>query len=482
MPGRIDSESVERGAQLGRPSASLTVRGAAVFIALGWAGCAERPLPEIPAVPVSGWEYVEGLEPEGGPGLSAVQREQLGSAWDLLEAGGLRQTSETLELLLVQVPEDPGVLAASGFFELRRGRPEQAEHRFERSLSSDPDNALAAVGSVLAILDSGDAEALFRRLRRLEAIQPDGPAVREILPRVTSEVAETRLLEAREAARSGGAGPAVSEAYRAVLEAMPESSDLVFEAAQAAAAAGEGEQARNWFEQVMRDPAAGERQALTAAIAAADLLAEAGRVSESLARLDRIRADADLERHPDLQEQVSGLADRLAYARFTERYDRIRETERGTREQLAAALVLVLGIPERSAGERPIVIAVDLERSWAADQILEAVSAGYLRVFPDNTFKPRDYVTRAELAEALAAALGALDREAFRSAGESARNQSVADVAEGHRQRAAIALAVKLGLLALDEGSFRPLDFASGAEMLRSVEALGRRLGRSVGS
>ncbi len=483
----VDSEGVERlpepfrrhvrrGLPARRGGSGRLVAAVSLLVA---AGCAERVLPEIPVAPVTGWNYVESRRPAGGADLTAPQQETLETGWAWLLAANLREAEGALQPLLAEAPEDPGVLAASGYLELRRGRPELAEPLFDEALARDAGSALAALGGVLTALGSEDRETLYSRLRRLEAIEPEAPAVVELLPDVVREVADSRLAAARDAVRAGAAGSEIAEAYAAALEAVPDSIDLVFEAAEAAAAAGGGEQARRWFEQVARDPDAGEREALTASIEVARLLAESGRVAEGLTRIDRIRADARLGRQPDLRERARELADRLAYARLTERYDRIRETERGTREQLAAALVLALGIPDPDTGGARVVIAVDLERSWAADQILAAVGAGYLRLFPDNTFKPRDYVTRAELAEALDAALAALDRAAWRDAGEGASELEFNDVPRGRRTSGAIDRAVGLGLLAAPGGAFRPLDFASGAEIVRAVEALRDRLGRS---
>ena len=468
----------------GGPPRAVAARRLALVLGLagGLAGaCAEKPLPEIPAMPVAGWEYVAELEPDGSA-LPPAARDRLGTGWEQIRTGRLREAEGVLASLLAEFPDDPGVLAAAGYLELRLGRPEGAEPRFEAALDRDPASAFAALGSVLVRLDGGDADAdeMFPRLRRLAALSPDSPAVAALLPDVEREIADRRLDRAREASSAA----AVVEAYRAALEVIPESSDLVFEAAEAAAAAGDREQALAWFGQVADDPGAAQRDALVSAIGAARLLADAGRLTDSLARLDQARGSPELASHSDLEDRVRELSDRLAYARLTERFDRIRETERGTREQLAAVLALELGIPEAGAGgtngDPGIVIAVDLERSWAADQILAAVGAGYMRIFPDNTFKPRDYVTRAELAESLAAALAALHPGRHRAALRQAGDVALEDVPEGHRQRDVVALAVGLGLLSGSEGRFRPRDFASGADILRAVRSLKEQFERGA--
>ena len=312
-------------------------------------------------------------------------------------------------------------------------------------------------------------------------MDPDASLVSERLPGLALEVAENRLARAREFARSDARDPSIAEAYRAALEAMPDSADLFLEAAEAAAAAGDRRSAREWFETVASNSSASKRQALVAGVAVAELLADERRFTESLTRLDRILADDAVRDFADLLDRAEDLGRRLEVAKLSELYGRIREAERVTREQLAALLAAEIGAPDgddsRSADP---VIAIDLERSWAASLIQTAVGAGYLRLYPDHTFKPRGLVTRAELAESLAAAFGRFDSEARRSAVDESSRLEMSDVPPGHRYREAAAIAAKLGLLGVsDGGMFRPLAFASGAEAVRAVHTLRDLLGRS---
>jgi len=302
--------------------------------------------------------------------------------------------------------------------------------------------------------------------------------VAERLPGLALEVAENRLSRARELARAGESG-SVAEAYRAALEAMPDSADLFLEAAEAAFAAGDRQSAREWFETVARSPAASKRQALLSGLAAAELLADGRRFTESLTRLDGVLRDPALRGFADLVDRAEGLERRLEVARLSERYTTIREAERITREQLAALLAAEIGEPDDDRNTDP-VIAIDLERSWAASLIQTAVGAGYLRLFPDHTFKPRGLVTRGELAESLAAVFGKFDPEALRAAAADSSRLDLSDVPPDHRYREAVAIAAQLGLLRVsDAGTFRPLAFASGAEAVRAVRTLRDLLGRS---
>ncbi len=443
------------------------------------AGCASTPPPEIPLVPLDEWAYVEDRAPVPGPDLTEGAARDLGESWALIVAGRLGEADLRLAPLRTLASGDPGVLAAAGFLALRSGDRPGAGELFERALAAAPDDVLASLGDLLLVLDIEDQELLFTKLKRLSELDPDASVVSERLPGLALEVAENRLSLARERARAGESGPSVAEAYRAALEAMPDSADLFLEAAEAALAAGDRASARHWFETVAANPAANRRQALLSGLAAAELLADGRRFTESLTRLDGILRDPALHGFADLVDRAAGLERRLEVARLSERYATIREAERVTREQLAALLAAEIGEPDDDRNTDP-VIAIDLERSWAASLIQTAVGAGYLRLFPDHTFKPQALVTRAELAESLAAVFGKFDPAALRAAAEDSARLDLSDVPPDHRYREAVAVAAQLGLLRVsDAGAFQPRAFASGAEAVRAISTLRDLLGRS---
>ena len=451
------------------------------WFAVAWlgAGCASEPLPEIPVVPLDSWSYVEEQAPVPGPELSEAAARGVGETWAFIVAGRLGEADRLLAPLRAEAPGDPGILSAAGFLALRSGDIPGAGELFDRALAAAPDDVLASLGAVLLVLDSDDQELLFTRLRHLAGLDPDAAVVSERLPGLALEVAENRLSRARELARSDEPDAPVAAAYRAALEAMPDSADLFLEAAEAALAAGDRSSAREWFETVASSAAASRRQALAAGLSAAELLADERRFTESLTRLDAILGDPAVRGFADLLDRAADLERRLEVARLSERYARIREVERVTREQLAALLAAEIGEPERDRNTEP-VIAIDLERSWAASLIQTAVGAGYLQLYPDHTFQPRGLVTRAELAESLAAAVGRFDPEALRSAAADGARLELNDVPPDHRYRDVVAVSVQLGLLRVSEGGmFRPRAFASGAAAVRAVGILQDLLGRS---
>ena len=75
--------------------------------------------------------------------------------------------------------------------------------------------------------------------------------------------------------------------------------------------------------------------------------------------------------------------------------DTFRPERAVTREETVTILARGLGLPEPS-GEMPEFADASEISPWAADSVAAAVSAGLVRGYPDNTFRPGRTVTRAE--------------------------------------------------------------------------------------
>ncbi len=444
------------------------------------AGCAARPLPDIPVAPFSHWFYADGTDPgDFGALPDADARADALALWQDIRTGRLGAAARLLADLEAQTPksaENVALLALAGYLDIRRGRLGEAETHFARAVQLDAADPFALLGPSLLALEQNDHEAALVRLRRLEAAAPDAPVVVERLPGLTLDVAESRLGEARRLAREGNAtGDQVVEAYRNALELIPEAGDLHLEAADAARAAGAPGAARDWYDLAASgSSAAGETLGIR--VAAAEAALAAGDAEGAANRLRRLESHPEIDRFPDIRERTAELSSRIERARLPAAYRRIRESERVSREELAALLAGELGSREASAP----VIAIDIERSWAAGLIRDAVAAGYLSLFPDHTFQPRGLVHRTALAESLARALRVHDPQAFREAARASRDRRFSDLAETHPQRDAAAIAVELGLLEVEGGDrFAAREFASGAEAVRAVFALRDLLGRS---
>jgi hypothetical protein len=115
---------------------------------------------------------------------------------------------------------------------------------------------------------------------------------------------------------------------------------------------------------------------------------------------------------------------------------------------------------------RSIVQFIDLSGHWAENAVYAAVSAGFVKGYPDATFKPDANVTRAEFAVMLAQALGlkAGDKSDFKD------DSSIAGWARGY-----VAAAAAAGWInGYADGSFKPNQMISREEMAVIIARAGK--------
>jgi hypothetical protein len=101
---------------------------------------------------------------------------------------------------------------------------------------------------------------------------------------------------------------------------------------------------------------------------------------------------------------------------------------------------------------------------------------GVITAFPDDTFRPRQPVTRAELATYVVRAMG-LAGEAVRRANEPLRVPDAGDVPAEHRGSVVVALERRL-LTPASDGAFRPARPATRGDAVLALNALMEALGR----
>jgi len=102
-------------------------------------------------------------------------------------------------------------------------------------------------------------------------------------------------------------------------------------------------------------------------------------------------------------------------------------------------------------------------------------SKGFITAYPDNTFRPRAPVSRAEMAELVARAAG-LDQEALGKRGSPIEAQDAGEIKPEHRGYVALALERKI--LRPIEGRVRPNDPATRLDAAVALDAVMNLLGR----
>jgi tetratricopeptide (TPR) repeat protein len=416
---------------------------------------------------VPAWSYAAGQFPEPPATLSASEQTTFEHGWHALTTDNLELAARTLEGLARERRGDPSVEAALGYVDLRTGDRRAAENRFEAALDKDPTLGAAQAGWSLTALAAGDNEAAFARLKSLARDHPDNPLVREFLPELQLELAETRLQQGR-SLRQEGHYQEAAEVYRQAIEIAPGASGLYIELASAEVAAGEFQNAAEHAAQAIElDP---------------------GNVEAYRIRGDALRQVGDLEfaleayrqamlRSPD-DSQLAALYQetRRAFEResLPSQYFSIAESARLSREGLAALLFVKLRPAFDDASGRSDVIITDISDSWARQAIRDVVAARILDVYPNHTFQPQALVRRADLAVAFANAMRAL---APGDTPERPPTVAIADVPPNNLNYPPVALSVSLGLMATDRaGDFEPQRVVTGAEAIAAADALARRL------
>ena len=170
-----------------------------------------------------------------------------------------------------------------------------------------------------------------------------------------------------------------------------------------------------------------------------------------------------------------------------------------TRGELGVMLAVELGLdPDRlgwASDQAQVLVPPDVQGAWGERWLRAAVLRGSLRPFPDGSLHLGDPVTRGLLALTLASVqrgLGSAGPAAEIPAGpDSTATPPVArdprsgpalsfpDLGPHHYLRRAAEQAVRLGLPTHSGGSFDPEASASGTDVLRVLEQLARRAGRT---
>jgi tetratricopeptide (TPR) repeat protein len=416
---------------------------------------------------VPDWDVVEGIGLQAPSDLPDSERRKFDRGWESLRSGRLDTAVSDIESLARRYETSPEVATAAGFLDLRLGKPEDAERKFQAALRTEPELGPAQSGYFLVALQSGNEERAFERLLRLEESFPQHQLVDRHAAGLRVNVAESRLAAAREKMRERKYEEAAAQ-YMKALEVAPQAGSLYLETAEAELAAGDASRAAIHARRAAElEPqnADAHRVLGEASLRSGDLSAAA----EALQIASALRP-GDAALRSELQEVERERRETTLPAE----YESIRDADRLTREQLAALLYVDLREAfEASTSDSASVIATDVQESWASEYIFGTVRAGVLEVFPNHTFMPTAFVDRLELASALSRALEKLAPESFGAARGTAMRQEFSDLAPQNPEYGAAALSVSLGLIAPGEGgAFEPRRIVTGPEATSAVAAL----------
>lgn len=424
------------------------------------ASCAPTAPPAtVPTAPV----YPDFVYPTPPPATPKATVDRLARGWRLLQANDLSAADREFGAILKTAAGFAPAAAGAGYVALARQRPDEALPRFEAALPADLPYAPALVGRGLALLAlSRDEDALAS----FELAHAADPALPELTGRIETlrvRVAQDRVGRA-ERATAAGRWDEARAAYRAAIDASPESAFLHRDLALMERKAGRTDEALIQA----RAAVALDADDARSQVIIGEILAERGDLDGALAAYRRAAA---LEPTAAVETAIARLRDRLRDAALPAQYRGIGARPQATRGDVAALLGVRLGAVLNRAPQRQVVVT-DVRGHWATPWIETVTRAGAMEVFPNYTFQPAAPLRRGDLADTASRvlALVAPSNPAAAQAWERA-SVTISDVPAGHLAYPAVRRVVAAGVLPLRGGAFNLLEPVSGAE---AIEAVGR--------
>ena len=431
-------------------------------------GCA--PKREYRPVTVPEWDAVTDLRPELPESFSDRDSRRFVEAWASVARGELGAAAQVFDRLKRSHPTSLELSVAQGLIELRTGNTLKAQSLFQAAAADSPGMVAAHGGSFLTALALDDEDGAYRELLAIERSDPSHPLVQKHLMSYQLSMAERHLQTARRSMQERSYQRAV-EAYARALDVAPEAGALYLEAAEAALAA---EEPRVAVSHATKSAVELDRDSPEALQVLASAYEDDGRLEDAIQALERAERlrPGDVE----LSARLRRLVSRFERTNLPPEFERIREAEQLTREQLAALLYVSLSDRLEEIDVEDNVLATDINESWADVFIRRTVAKRILEVYPNHTFQPTAYVSRIELANALAMAYRRLRPDEY-SRSLASVEARFSDLPPENVNHQAAALSVHLELLGtVEDDAFEPGRLVNGMEASNAVDALAEKL------
>lgn len=436
----------------------------ALLLAILIAGCAPRTAEPVaaPAAP----RHPEFMFPAAAEPLPPELLESNQAAWYTLQAGDIRNAERRYAALLQRAPDFYPAYAGLGYVAMARNNMKAAVGRFAQALAVNSAYVPALAGKGQAHLALDERRQALASFNAALAVDPDLPTIRNAADVLRFQVLQEGVANARQAAEGGRLAEARA-GYEAAIEASPESPFLYRELALVEHRERQLEAALRHAEQAIAlDPSDPRNH-----VVLADVLEAMG---DSEGAVNALTKAAAIEPSEALERRIESLRANTTFESMPPEFRVIKDEPVITRAQLAALIgvrldALVARAPRRNTG-----VITDIRGNWAFSWILPVTRAGFMEVYPNNTFQPGATVRRADLAFAASRVLGviAADRPALGAAWRSARPR-FSDLPPGHLGYPAAAVAVGAGVIRpLDGQSFQLSRPVSGEEAIAAVDRL----------
>jgi len=429
-----------------------------ILILILWA-CAPAPQPVLTPPPFP----LESLPPALTVTMSLQERVVAEEAWRHVQQGDLKAAEKVLQRL---PPHLPSSNLINGFINLIRNNNQEAVNKFKQTLEALPSLSLARAGLAQAYLNLGDKPAAFDSLREVLKDEPENEWARKNFRAIKEELTENLRQTAREALKTGN----LERARQSLLEALhysPEATDLHLSLVKIYRERNDLESALTHLKAAV-DLAPRNRDLL---LNYAETLLEAKQYSRAFDTLEQA-----LELSPgdkEIQAKLAELKEKLGIVDLPSQYEAIPRLEAISREDLASLIAIKFKKFLPPLSDSPPII-VDIATSWASRFIVQTAAAGFLDVYSDHTFRPKNIITRAEMAECLTRML-----HFFQNQGKKIRplippeKILLPDVSPEHAYYPSIIEAVAYQLMELrPDKRFDPEGPVSGREAIKMLEVL----------
>ena len=442
---------------------ALRIVMTAVLVAFSAAACAPKTVaPPVPGAP----KHPEYVFPAAAGSFPPDVVEQNQAAWQAVQAGDVRGAERRYAALLKRTPDFYPSHAGLGYVAMARDNMKAAVGHFERALALNSAYAPALAGkgqAHLALNERGQALASFDAAL---AADPGLSGIRSAADVLRFQVLQGGVAEARKAA-DAGRYPEARAGYEAAIHASPESPFLHRELAMVEFRAGQFGAAKQHIDKAL----ALEPNDARNHVVLADILEATGDAQAALQSLSKAAA---LEPSEALDRRIDALREKTALAALPPEFRAIDTAETITRGQLAALLGVRLEPFLKRAPRRQPAVITDVRAHWAFPWILPVTQAGFMEVYPNNTFQPNATVRRGDLAFAASRILGvvAAQNPSAAAAWRNARPR-FSDLPPGHLNYPAAAQAVAAGVMqTIDKDAFQLTRPVSGPEAIAAVNRL----------
>ncbi|MBD3413597.1 MAG: tetratricopeptide repeat protein [Candidatus Aminicenantes bacterium] len=395
--------------------------------------------------------------------LSLDERIVIEEAWNDIKRGDGRRALNQVSKVS---PENPFYYTITAYAYFLLNDFQRAEQYFKTALQQGPDIALTHLGLAQLYQKTQRDELAFIQYREVLKREPNQTWAKSRYEQIKTQKTMDTLQEAKDHLNQGNT-QASERAYLKALYYSPDSEEAHSALADLYLKEGKYDNALIHLKTLLSQKPENKE--------ALKLYADALFRKEEFKR--SLEAYKDLKKlspeDQEIENRIQQLKNRLGIFELPSQYDSIPSRETATNEDMAALIGVKFQkyLPDTRA-EPPIII--DISTSWASEYILKLTSMEILDIYPNHTFKPKNIVTRAQLAEIIFRLINHLKQNGY-SLIQQIPPQSIQlpDVSPNNFYYRPIIMALSYGILNTSMGgNFNPENPVSGQDALKAVNTL----------